>query len=74
MDKMIKFLGIKKSEILVYAPEIKFDALKIECKNDLSTEVPNLFVAGDGAGVSRGIVIASVTGLLAAESIEKKWR
>jgi hypothetical protein len=73
MDKLIKFLGINKSETLIYAPEIKFDSLRVECNNDLSTKVPNLFVAGDGAGVSRGIVIASVTGLLAAKSIKRKW-
>jgi uncharacterized FAD-dependent dehydrogenase len=38
----------------------------------LETEIPNLFVAGDGVGVSRGIVSAGATGLVVAQSILKK--
>jgi uncharacterized protein len=34
--------------------------------------LPGLFVAGDGAGKSRGIVGAAVNGLMAAEGILRR--
>jgi uncharacterized FAD-dependent dehydrogenase len=34
--------------------------------------VTNLFVAGDGAGISRGIVASAATGMIAARGILKK--
>ena len=40
--------------------------------DDLETNVPHLFVAGDGAGKSRGIVGAAVNGLMAAEGILRR--
>ncbi|MDO8737611.1 hypothetical protein [Candidatus Deferrimicrobium sp.] len=38
----------------------------------LETNVPNLFVAGDGVGKSRGIVGAALNGCRAAEGILRK--
>ncbi len=38
----------------------------------METTVPNLFVMGDGAGKSRGIVGAGLTGILAAEGVINK--
>jgi Uncharacterized FAD-dependent dehydrogenases len=35
------------------------------------TTIPGLFVAGDGAGLSRGINVAAATGVLAARGIIK---
>ena len=40
--------------------------------NNLETNLPNFFVAGDGAGLSRGIVASAATGLIAARGIIKK--
>ncbi|NAZ14192.1 MAG: FAD-dependent oxidoreductase, partial [Desulfurococcales archaeon] len=39
---------------------------------DLETTLENIFVAGDGAGLSRGINIAAATGVLAARGILRK--
>jgi uncharacterized FAD-dependent dehydrogenase len=39
---------------------------------ELETNVPGLFVAGDGAGKSRGIVGAAVNGVMAAEGILRR--
>ena len=70
LDKVIP--GVASSSTLLYAPEVKFSANRIYTNRDLETPVENLFVAGDGAGLSRGIVIAAATGILAARGILKK--
>jgi len=61
--------GIAADSALLYAPEIKFYAMRIQTDEGLRTSIPNLHVAGDGAGVSRGIVGAAATGLVAARGI-----
>ncbi|MBD3172626.1 FAD-dependent oxidoreductase, partial [Candidatus Bathyarchaeota archaeon] len=55
--------GINSDSTLLYGPEIKFYAMRIATDKHLGTKIPNLYVAGDGAGVSRGIVGAAATGL-----------
>jgi uncharacterized FAD-dependent dehydrogenase len=61
--------GVAADSALLYAPEIKFYAMRIQTDGRLRTGIPNLYVAGDGAGVSRGIVGAAATGLVAARGI-----
>ncbi len=39
---------------------------------NLETNLPNFFVAGDGAGLSRGIITSAATGIIAAKGIIKK--
>lgn len=63
--------GINSDSTLLYGPEIKFYAMRIATDKHLGTKIPNLYVAGDGAGVSRGIVGAAATGLIAAKGISK---
>ncbi len=67
LDKVMP--GIDSDSTLLYGPEIKFYAMRIETDNQLRTSIPNLYVAGDGAGVSRGIVGAAATGFVAARGI-----
>ncbi|MEM2996879.1 MAG: FAD-binding protein [Candidatus Bathyarchaeia archaeon] len=62
--------GVNTDSTLIYAPEIKFYAMRIETDNQLRTTIPNLYVAGDGAGVSRGIIGAAATGIIAARGIK----
>ena len=64
--------GVASSSTLLYAPEVKFSANQICTKIDLETNIENLFVAGDGAGVSRGLVTAAATGVVASRGILKK--
>jgi uncharacterized FAD-dependent dehydrogenase len=61
--------GVAADSALLYAPEIKFYAMRIQTDARLRTSIPNLYVAGDGAGVSRGIVGAAATGIVAARGI-----
>jgi uncharacterized FAD-dependent dehydrogenase len=62
--------GVNADSTLLYAPEIKFYAREVEVMDrSLQTSVEGLYVAGDGAGLSRGIVTAAATGILAARGI-----
>lgn len=70
LDKIIP--GVASSSTLLYAPEVKFSANRIETNNELETPIKGIYVAGDGAGLSRGIIIAAATGVIAARSILKK--
>ncbi|MDJ0869250.1 MAG: FAD-dependent oxidoreductase [Myxococcota bacterium] len=64
--------GVAHPSTAIYVPEIKFYDVRYPTSRDLETSMPNLFVAGDGAGKSRGIVGAALTGTLAAEGIARK--
>jgi len=64
--------GVAHPSTTVYVPEIKFYDTKYETDRYLETNVPNLFVSGDGVGKSRGIVGAALNGMLAAEGILRK--
>ncbi len=70
LDKVIP--GIASDSTLLYAPEIKYSAKRIKTSKDLETSIPGIFVCGDGAGLSRGIVAAAVTGLIAARMIASR--
>jgi uncharacterized FAD-dependent dehydrogenase len=61
--------GVAHPSTVIYVPEIKFYDVRYPTSLDLETGVPGLFVAGDGAGKSRGIVGAAVNGVMAAEGI-----
>ena len=64
--------GVAGDSTLLYAPEIKFYSLKIDVDSKMETNLADIYTVGDGAGISRGIVGAAVTGLIAGESIEKR--
>lgn len=73
LDKLDNVVpGVASSSTLLYAPEIKFYANMIQVDQKLETPVSNLFVAGDGAGLSGGIVTAAATGIIAARGILNK--
>ncbi len=64
--------GVASNSTLLYAPEVKLYAMQISVNKLMQTDIDNLFVAGDGAGLSRDIVNASATGILAARGIMKE--
>ena len=62
--------GVNADSTLLYAPEIKFYAREVEVvDSSLQTSIRGLYVAGDGAGLSRGIVTAAATGIMAGRGI-----
>ena len=64
--------GVASDSTLLYAPEIKFSSMRFIVDNKLESSMDNLFVAGDGAGLSRGIVASAATGIIAARGIMDK--
>lgn len=61
--------GINGNHTLLYGVEVKFYSLKVALDCGLRTSIPGLYAAGDGAGVTRGVIQASAAGLWAARSI-----
>jgi len=64
--------GIYSKHTLLYGVEVKFYSSKLELSNALETKIQNLFAVGDGAGVTRGLIQASVSGVVAAKEIERR--
>jgi uncharacterized FAD-dependent dehydrogenase len=52
--------------------EVKFYSSSQKLSRYLETKIKNLFACGDGVGVSRNLVHASVSGIVAAEEILKR--
>jgi len=67
MDKLAP--GIFARHTLLYGVEVKFYSNRLQLTPRLESEIPGLFVAGDGAGVTRGLLQASASGLLVAKEI-----
>jgi hypothetical protein len=64
--------GVASRHTLLYGVEAKFYSSRLKLTRDLETEVHNLFAAGDGAGVTRGLVQASASGLIVAREIQRR--
>jgi uncharacterized FAD-dependent dehydrogenase len=65
--------GINSEQTLLYGVEVKFYSVVPKLNNSLETEIKNLFAVGDGAGVSRGLIQASVSGIISAREIAKRY-
>jgi uncharacterized FAD-dependent dehydrogenase len=61
--------GIDGPSTLLYGVEVKFFSLKLELDGTLETKIPGLWAAGDGAGVTRGVIQASASGIRAARAM-----
>ena len=64
--------GVASRHTLLYGVEAKFYSSRLQLTRDLETGVGNLFAAGDGAGVTRGLVQASASGMIAAREILRR--
>lgn len=64
--------GVNSGNTLLYGAEVKFYSRYPKLTESLETEIDNLFAVGDGAGVSRGLIQASVSGVVAANAIGKR--
>ena len=64
--------GVNSRNTLLYGVEVKFYSMQLKLSNNLETEIPNIFAAGDGPGVSRGLIQASASGVVAAREILRR--
>ncbi len=61
--------GVYSKHTLLYGVEVKFYSSRVELTPVLETQIKNLFAIGDGAGVTRGLAQASVSGVVVAREI-----
>ncbi len=64
--------GIANDHTLFYGVEAKFYSDRVDVTNEFETGIKNLFVGGDGAGITRGLAQAGANGVLVARSIIKR--
>ncbi|MDD2258230.1 MAG: NAD(P)/FAD-dependent oxidoreductase [Bacilli bacterium] len=64
--------GIASDHTLFYGVEAKFYSARPEVDNNFETKIKNLFVGGDGAGLTRGLAQAGANGVHIARTIIKK--
>jgi len=70
MDDFIP--GVYSRHTLLYGVEVKFYSSRLKLSTSLETAIKNLFAAGDGAGVTRGLVQASASGVWVAREILRR--
>jgi len=61
--------GVASDSTLLYAPEVKFYAMELQVSQELATSTKGLYAAGDGTGLSRDIINAAATGVIAGRGI-----
>ncbi len=66
--------GIFSRHTLLYGVEVKFYSHRIKLTNHLESDVRNLFIIGDGAGITRGLIQASISGIVAGEEIASRLK
>ena len=55
--------GFANEDNLLYAPEIKFYSNQVEINNHFETNIKGLYSIGDGGGMTRGLMMASCSGV-----------
>ena len=64
--------GIANDHTLFYGVEAKFYSDRVEVNNEFETKIQNLFVGGDGAGITRGLAQAGANGVKIARVIASR--
>ncbi len=64
--------GVFSPFTLLYGVEVKFYSSKLRLSPVLETEVRNLFAGGDGAGITRGLIQASISGVIIGREILRR--
>ena len=62
MDTVVP--GIASTETLLYSPELKFYSNRVKMDADFNTNIKGLHCLGDSSGWTRGLMMASVMGVL----------
>ena len=56
--------GFASNETLLYSPELKFYSNRVKMDTDFRTSIEGLYCLGDSSGWTRGLMMASVMGVL----------
>lgn len=63
--------GFASKETLLYSPEMKFYSNKIDLDEHFMTNIQNLYALGDSSGWTRGLMMASVMGVITGNYFSK---
>ncbi len=61
--------GFASSETLLYSPELKFYSNKVKMDTNFITNIKNLHCLGDSSGWTRGLMMASLMGVLMGRNL-----
>ena len=64
--------GFAANETLLYSPELKFYSNKVKMDENLDTNIQGLHCLGDSSGWTRGLMMASVMGVLMGRKLAEK--
>ncbi|HEY5541156.1 MAG TPA: FAD-dependent oxidoreductase [Coriobacteriia bacterium] len=61
--------GISGPSTLLYGVEVKFYSSRVQVSAELETTIDGLYAIGDGAGITRGLLQSSASGVIAARAV-----
>ncbi len=67
MDHVVP--GFASTETLLYSPELKFYSNKVKMDENFVTNIDGLYCLGDSSGWTRGLMMASVMGVLMGQRL-----
>lgn len=67
MEKVVP--GFAHPDNLLYGPELKFYSNKVKLSKKFETSVKGLYAIGDGCGLTRGLMMASASGVVLAQNL-----
>ena len=67
IDKVVEGFGNPNN--LLYAPEIKFYSNQVIVNEKFETNIEGLYSIGDGGGMTRGLMLASCSGIQMARNV-----
>ena len=70
MDQVVP--GFAASETLLYSPELKFYSNRVKMDQDFCTNILGLHCLGDSSGWTRGLMMASVMGVIMGQKLAKE--
>ena len=65
--------GTANEDTLLYGVEVKFYNMKVDVDENLQTNVEDLYVLGDGSGVTHSLSQASASGVYVARILNEKY-
>ncbi len=65
--------GFASTETLLYSPELKFYSNRVKMDEDLNTSLKGLHCLGDSSGWTRGLMMASVMGVIMGRKLAEKF-
>jgi uncharacterized FAD-dependent dehydrogenase len=67
LDKLVP--GVNGPGTLLYGVEVKFYSSRVAVDANLQTKIAGLYAIGDGAGITRGLLQSSASGVVAARAV-----